>query len=384
MRVPARAVAPAFAVLLIGATTAPPAIGFANLDTLIAAHPLHGMLVQYDREIAALRNTGTLAGLRDPAAAAQRSGIIAEHRAAQGLAQLAQISRWRSQGDRENERAALADVNAARRAGDPALAVYRKELARETDTTLRDYVAATAQRNARALAAREQQLREKELTLAFDLARRNAGQRLALRIALQDLHLTAAKRRRLESRLNALSQAERRVVAAEAHRDAGVLAAYRQTLRREGETAVATLAAQLRSKAHVNLALRVGVSRAELASANAIPNLSRRMDAFTASYAGARAADAVAATLRTTQDDLPARFNMLAQTARASATQTASQIQSLQRDRSQLYRSMVAHIERLAKRLADQRGLRDVVVSGARPRGSRDVTKALAAMLNTF
>jgi hypothetical protein len=55
----------------------------------------------------------------------------------------------------------------------------------------------------------------------------------------------------------------------------------------------------------------------------------------------------------------------------------------LQRDRAQLYRTMVAQIERDARRLGQERGLR-VVVSGSRPRGSVDLTGPLAREESSF
>ncbi|MBV8197271.1 MAG: hypothetical protein JO263_03995, partial [Candidatus Eremiobacteraeota bacterium] len=220
------------------------------------------------------------------------------------------------------------------------------------------------------------------LTLGFDLAKRNAGERLSLRLRLQGLHLTAPTRRLLQSRLAALDRGEQAAVAAQARRDADVLAAYRQTLAREGDAAVATLSSQLRSKAQVNLALRLGVSRAE--PATIVPNLSERVRAFAANLSGARTADAITTSLNETARELPQRFAAVARADRESAAAIAAQIATLQRNRAQLYRSIVAHIGRLAQQLAQRRGLSQVVVAASPPRDSVDVTAALAAMLRNF
>lgn len=378
-----RAAALMLAVLLVGATNAPAGVGFAKLSVLISSHPLAPMLAQYDREIAALRSTSSLEGLRDPARQAERSATIVAQRAATANGQIERIARA-PQSDRQSERAALAEVASAQRSRDSALTAYQAELSRETNATLRDYAAAIAQRNARALAAREQELREKELTLAFDLARRSGGARLGLRLRLADLHLTPAKRRLLARRLAALDAAERQTVAAQARRDTGTLAAYRQTLAREGDASFAALAAQLRSKSAANLSLRLGVARSESESATAVPNLSERMRAFAADYSGSRTASSIAASMSATAEALPQRLRVVADADRVSAAQTAGQIQTLARDRLQLYRSIVAHIERLAQHVAQQRGLRQVVVGRAAPRGSVDVTAAVASQLRSF
>ncbi|MBV8725260.1 MAG: hypothetical protein JO078_05550 [Candidatus Eremiobacteraeota bacterium] len=383
MRPLTRAAALLPAILLVGATNAPGGVGFAKLSVLISSHPLAPMLGQYDREIAGLRSTASLEGLRDPARQAERSAMIVAHRSATANGQIERIASA-PQSDRQSERAALADIASAQRSRDSALTAYRAELARETNATLRDYAAAIAQRNTRALSAREQQLREKELTLAFDLARRNGGARLALRLRLQDLHLTSAKRRLLATRLAALDAAEHQTVAAQTRRDAGSLAAYRQTVTREGDASLAALAAQLHSKGAANLDLRMGVARSESELATAVPNLSERMRVFAADYSGNRTAGSVAAALSASARGLPQRFRAVADADRTSAAQTATQIETLARNRLQLYRSIVAHIERLAQRVAQQRGLRQVVVGRAAPRGSVDVTAAVAGLLRSF
>ncbi|MGA8097509.1 MAG: hypothetical protein WB810_02495, partial [Candidatus Cybelea sp.] len=62
------------ALLLTGQSVAFAAsVGFVDLPRLVASHPLHSVLAQYDSEIAALRSTQNVAGLRDPAATAARS-----------------------------------------------------------------------------------------------------------------------------------------------------------------------------------------------------------------------------------------------------------------------------------------------------------------------
>ncbi|MBV9232772.1 MAG: hypothetical protein JO030_01910 [Candidatus Eremiobacteraeota bacterium] len=373
----------ALATALIGATAPPQRVGFAKLGTVISAHPLAPMLAQYDRAIGALRRTSAPPGLVDPARDAQRSATIVAHRTSTAAAQVHRLATAPTRRDRDDERAALADIEASQRVGDSSLASYRDGLARETNDTQREYAGAIAQRNARALSAREQQLREDELTLAFDLARRDAGQRLALRLQLQHLHLTSSKRTTLQRRLMALNRAEQAALAVRQRRNAAILAAYRASLAREGAEATASLAAQTDSKAAANLAIRLGVSRVESHGTN-VPDLRVRMRSFAVGYSAGRTADAVEDALRTSARELPQRFAALARTDRQSAAQAAEQIRTLERDRRQLYQSILAHVARLAERLARERGLRRVVLTTTPPRGSVDLTAGLAAMVRRF
>ena len=69
----------ALAVLLTGiAPSQTP--GFADLTQLVASHPLHGVLLEYDREIAALSSTQNATG--DNAAATQRNAAVVRRDAA--------------------------------------------------------------------------------------------------------------------------------------------------------------------------------------------------------------------------------------------------------------------------------------------------------------
>lgn len=106
------------------------------------------------------------------------------------------------------------------------------------------------------MAAREQQLREKELTLAFDLAQANALKRLRLRLKLEDLHPEPTTRKQLEAELSALNAGESRAVAAMRHSNAAVLADYRLQVEHDTARAGSQMAAQLQAKAAANLALR--------------------------------------------------------------------------------------------------------------------------------
>jgi hypothetical protein len=358
---------------LCATATRTTSVGYIDLPRLVAAHPLHKVLDGYDREIAGLRATRTVPGLVDPAASATQAAAALRRDAANARRQVARIASVGAQRDPALEARALAAVRASHGGRESAMTAYAAALARETSATMRGYEAATAQSTARAFAARQQQLREKELALAYDIARRDAGARLALRANLADIRLEAAKRARLEAQLAALSRRESAAVAALHAQDAPVLARYRDQLAREAAAANAQMASHLRSKANANLALRVSVLRSAAESARLVPDVPERLAAFGSSYRLESDAAAIQGGLRGAAADVPQRFAQLAAADRASRADVSTQLANLQRDRAEVYRAMIAQITRDAERLGQQRGMR-IVMSSPRPKGSVDVT----------
>jgi hypothetical protein len=359
-------------------------VGFIDLPRLIATHPLHRVLAQYDREIAALRSTRTLAAVRDPGTQAQAGAAALRTTAADAQARVQSIAASSAVEYREREPDALAALLASRDAGSSEMTAYRNDLTQATTANLRLYEDGIAQRNQRAYAARAQQLRESELGLAFDLARRDADRRFALTLKLENLHLDAQTRAQLEAQLNALNAAQARALAAMRRADAAELASYRETMERSGASAVAQMTATLRSNAAANGALRSQVLRAEPNASTMLAELASQAARFRASYRAPSDAGALSAGLGRASGDLSQRFAKLSQTDQRSRRDTAAQIAALQANRAALYRALAAQIVRAAQRLAQARGLRGVASSGARPPGSVDLTPAVASELRAF
>jgi hypothetical protein len=362
-------------LLALGATQAKPRVGFIDLPQLVASDRLHAVLAEYDREIAALRATQSLPGLRDPAQTARNAALAQQGEAAAAQAAVAAIDARDANSDRERERKALATLGASPHAGRDALSEYTRTLARETHASLAAFERATVERDERAYAARAQQLREKELTLAFDLERADAGRRLALRLKLGDLHLFAPQRAKLQAELNALDARELQAVSKQQRLDAATLAAYRLQLAEKGAAANAQMAAQLSAKAAANFAVRrqvaLGGSSAERSG------LPDRLASFGATYARGADAEAIGSGIRATAADLSQRFAALAAQDRQSQREVAAQLATLQADRIALYRSIVARILRTAVRLARQRGLAGINFTGERPKAGVDLTEAV-------
>jgi hypothetical protein len=367
------------AVLLTGGAPGGASIGFADLPRLIAAHPLHGVLAAYDREIAALRSTRTVAGLDDPARRARSGAALLRNRSGAARLRAQAIAARDTRPDWLQENATLSTIVASRGASERAASQYSDELNREVAASLLAFERATAQRTGRALRARREQLREKELMLAYDLARRDAPKRLLLRLKLSELHLNAATRTALESQLAGLNERERDALAVARRRDAAVLGSYRRQLQDEGAGANARMASQLRAKGAANDAIRLHAFQAESNAAAALPDVPSQLALFRSSYRSAADAQAIAEGFGAAGVDLSRRFGELSDVDDGSRAATAAQIQRLTVDRAKLYRSIVAQIERIADRLARTRHLTKVLVGNSRPKGSIDLTDVIQA-----
>jgi hypothetical protein len=367
------------AVLLTGGAPGGTSIGFADLPQLIAGHPLHGVLAAYDREIAALRSTQSVHGLDDPSGRARSDAASLRDRSNTARLRVQAIAARDTRPDLLQENAALSTIFASRGASEGAASLYGDELDREVTASLSAFERATAQRTGRALLARRQELHEKELMLAYDLARWGAPQRLLLRLKLGELHLDAATRKALESQLTALNEREGDALAAMRRWDAAVLGGYRRRLQEEGTTANAQMATQLRAKGAANGAIRLRALQAESNAASALPDGASQLALFRSSYRSADDAKAIAEGFGSAGVDLSRRFGELSDVDEGSRAATAAQIRRLTADRGKLYRSIVAQIERIANRLARTRHLTKTLFANSRPKGSIDLTDAIRA-----
>ena len=125
-------------------------VGYVITSQLIAQHPLHGMLAAYDREIAALRSTQSVAGLRDPAAAAANATAAMRADASLAGAHANAIGSHDPASNRARERAAATAVLRCEHDPDRSYATYTSQLAAETNANLRAYGGALTERITRA------------------------------------------------------------------------------------------------------------------------------------------------------------------------------------------------------------------------------------------
>ncbi len=376
---PLRSSTALLAVLLIGAVRGG-AIGFADLPRLVAAHPLHSALAQYDREIAALHSTQSVPGLADPAARAQSDAAALQRDAASASTRARRLGASAA-ADLREESAALSAIGALGTAGERDVAAYESELRRETASSIAAFQRATVQRIARAYEARRQQLREKELTLAYNLARQDAPTRLSLGLKLDnDAYLSHAARATLRSELAALDGQESTALSQMKRNDSAILASYLGELQRDGSATNARMSAQLVAKAEANLSIRRRASAAESRASGELPSLPSQLALFKSTYRSHSDASAIASGFQSAGVRISGRFAQLAQADRQSRAATAQQLRKLEADRGELYRAIVAQIERAAERLGRERRLA-IVVSDSRPKGSVDVTTEIRGEL---
>src|SRR5579863_1066581 len=216
--------------------------GYVDLQKLVIQHPLYPVLAQYDREIAAMRSTEHVAGLRTIASSVGKdaAGMAAETANADRHAQA--MSGPNGAAYRSREQAYLSGMQSQRIPADDASA-FRSGASKSGQATLAAYRTAMSERTQRALQARAQQLREKETTLAFDLEKSHAGQRLVLVTKLRNLHLDTSHRAALQAKLDALDAGVASAVRARARSDAAELAAYAAQLRAKESADDARMAA---------------------------------------------------------------------------------------------------------------------------------------------
>ncbi|HTU82628.1 MAG TPA: hypothetical protein VMF61_10895 [Candidatus Acidoferrales bacterium] len=337
---------------------------------------LRGALQAYDREIAALRSTQRVAGLRDPGAAAIGAALRLRARAGAAAARAESSTasgagEYRARealalGTIRSETAALdadADVRGAIERGlEPPefvgsaradLDAYRHELETEAGAAVAAYQASMALRARNAIAARATQLRERESALAYDLARRDGTQRMMLRLKLADLHLEPPSRARLRAQLDAIDRRDAGAVAAMRQADAAQLAGYRTVVYARGARQGAAMSQRLQAEAAKALALRARVFRAQRAGASAriafafaggLPSASDvtgqlgPLDDFDP----AAEAGSIAAALSHASAGVATRFDALRAADDASQKATVAQIAALQRARNRLAAAIAA------------------------------------------
>lgn len=353
-------------------------VGYVITSQLIAQHPLHGMLAAYDRQIAALRSTQSVTGLLDPAASASNAAAAMRSDAAVAASNVDAIGSRDAEANRARERAAAAAVLRSRNAPARSFATFTSQLASETSANLRAYGGALSERTERAYAARVQQMREKESTLAFDLERQNAGKRLMLRLKLAELHLAPDRRANLQAQLGALNASERHAVDAMRGRDAAELAAYRSQLESAAAAGAGEMDAQLRAKAGANYAILQKVFNEDAGAAGAFP-LPSQLAAFTNGYGAQRTARTTSSDMRAASNDVTHRFERLGAVDAQSRRDVTAQLQALEANRAALYRTMIGQIRSAAAAVAHDRRLAAVHLMSTAPKNGVNVTPAVAA-----
>jgi hypothetical protein len=345
-------------------------VGYVDVQKLVTQHPLYPVLAQYDREIAAMRSTQRVPGLRSLATSVRQDGAAMQASATAANRRAQAMTSGNGAAYRSREQAYLSGMQSHRiPTGDAA--AYRSGAARSAQATLAAYRAAMAQRTQRALVARAQQLREKETTLAFDLEKSHAGQRLVLSTKLHNLHLDRAQRAVLQKKLDALDASVADAVAVRRRSDQALLAAYAAQLGAQERADDARMAATVARSTKANVAQR----------RNVVESLPPEADALRG-YDPATGASNVGTSIAQAGNDLQSRFAQLQSVERSSYADTSARIAALQRARRQLYDAIVTQIRNDASQIASRRNMTVVIYQRAPSSGGTDLTADVEKDLN--
>ncbi|HEY1976858.1 MAG TPA: hypothetical protein VGG89_09950 [Candidatus Baltobacteraceae bacterium] len=336
-------------------------VGYVDVAKLVTQHPLYPVLSQYDREIAAMRSTEHVAGLRTIAASVRKDADAMRASTTNANRRAQSMSGANGAAYRSREQAYLSGMQSQRIPANDT-ASYRSGAARSGQATLAAYRAAMAQRTQHALAARAQQFREKESTLAFDLEKAHAGQRLILATKLRNLHLDRSNQKVLGAKIAALDASVVSAVAQRKRSDDAQLGAYAAQLRAQESADDARMAATVARSTTLNVAQRTQLAESLPPEAAAL----RGYDPGAAAGIGNAIANA--------GNDLHGRFAQLQTVEHTSRADTDARIAALQAARRQLYDAILTQIRNDASQVARRRDMSVVIYQRAPSSGGVDLT----------
>lgn len=346
-----------------------------DVNALLRAHPLYATLQQYDRQIATLRATlhvAEFAHKRDAFTNAQNavsSQLEATAARAREIAAMptpdVRVLSAEQNVSAPSESTVRGDVQrtydaqsaALRSSAQQDMAHYRSSLLAQQDAAFAGYVRSVHARVQQAYTSREQQLYEKESTLALDLAKADMSKRLTIRAKLQTLSLNSDRRRGLQAQLNAIQNREDAVVAQQRKRDQATLEAFLPPLQARADADVARMRADLQSRTAANLAERRRVLNAQTARAMRLnfgaparvaggqPDMGSRLDALL----HAQPADPNA--FLNARSDLATDFTDVRHADDDATRSTWRQIAVLETARAQLYSDILSQIHTDAQRV---------------------------------
>jgi hypothetical protein len=336
--------------------------GYVDVQKLVTQHPLYPVLSQYDREIQAMRSTEHVNGLRTIASEVGKDAANLQTATANAGRHARAMSGPNGAAYRSREQTYLSGMQSQRIPTNDASA-FRSGASKSGQATLAAYRSAMSQRTQHALQARAQQLREKETTLAFDLEKSHAGQRLVLVTKLRNLHLDASGREALQTRLDALDAGVASAVRVRARSDAAELAAYSAQLRAQEIADDARMAATVAHATNAGAAERKNIVESLPPEAAALNGYDPAMGASDVGNAIAKAGN-----------DLHDRLAQLERVERTSRTDTDARIAALQGARRRLYDAIVAQIRNDASRIARKRNVAIVIYQRAPSSGGVDLS----------
>ncbi len=382
--------------------------GYVRIDDVVKHDPLYPQLSQIDDAIAAinLESTGRKVPLGAQQIAAQTVELNKELRDAQIRTNKILATKERDYADRES-RAVRTALAAAGIRGNGALAAQQMsgESARQAQDAARsansDYMAyqqnVIAQDNAASSSiarelqtqaaakyrAKAEQLQQNETDLALRLTQQDASARLAVKMRLSNLAMDPAARKQAESQLAAINERETAAVTAQRNADAATLRAYHAQLDAQTSAQIRSQVGAIQTQTQAKLAAHRNEVTAQLRSlapapapTNLPPAVSAQIAQIHKQFVGQFQAEAnkTIADYNATKTDLDRQFAALHGADVGATGAAAKELDSLQKRRTDLYRQIVAQVQRDAARIAKDSGFAVVFVNVRAATGGYDMT----------
>jgi hypothetical protein len=391
------------------------AVGFVRMEPLVKKHPLYGRLAKLDDDIAALQlkaagsevAAGSGAQLAGQEAELRKQFDAATARAKKSLDALQTQYRAREseairqalaggaaggpggaaiEGGVAGTAAAQQSATLAQARGD--LEAFRKQLLAQEEAQFNALQDSLNERATRTYRAKAEELSQQESGYSLELANRDSAERLSIRAKLSNLSLDEAERAGLRGQLEALDRREADDLAVVRNRNAATLDALQKQLQDQTRAELARSAQEMRKSSVAKLNERelkvrgtfqgqAGPTGAQPSAAPGLtPEMKAKLEAIHKEYQAEfdRDAQSTFKELDATRSELAARFKRL-HGVDADAQQGArTEIEGLQKQRSELYSQMLAQIAREVKALADKRGVSVVFNDVVAPAGGVDLT----------
>ena len=337
-----------------------------GVDALVRKSPYYSALLEYDRQIAALRALLHVAGLAGTQSAANRSAAVARAqgaraasdvgalyaRAASYVASEAGFDAAAVQSAIERDYANEAAKVRAQASG--AQDAYGRALDNQVGAQSAALASALDRRVTDAYAARAQQYAEREGEADAQRAAAVASRQLQLRIRYIAVARTAAEHHKIAAELDAISSTLDAAASAQRRRDGAALAAYRSALEQSAAAEYRATIDDLHRKAEANWSIRRTVTAAQLAAPPQVTlpfgsALRETMQTGKASLA-ALEADAPANTARTqagftsAANAIAQRFTSIGEADAADQANLRAEIASMERARAALYAAIAASL----------------------------------------
>jgi hypothetical protein len=393
-------------------------IGYVRMEALVKVHPLYSQLARLDEDMQALalKSVGTniarsgadvakeeLALQRELDAAATRTkAALAGKEKQYTLREQAAINAALGAGAGATGPGggqlagamgtqAQVQAQAAEQAANHNLGAYRTELLKQDQEAVHSLQVSLAERAQRTYRVQLERLQKAEADFSLAQASDDAADRLSLRSKLSNLALDDASRADVKSQLDALDRKETDALGAMRNRDQATLAALQKGLHDQITAELDVQVAQIRKRTLAKINARTLDTRNQLVGqigqlgaapsgaampGGVSPDMKAKLLALHQKFQHDFNDDAskTIAEFKKTRADLMRRFQELSGVDGEAQAGANKEMDSLQRQRGDLYNQMVAQIGREVKVVAEKRGITVVVSDVVAPAGGVDLT----------